>query len=144
VANIKFQTQKGSNQDMRFLHAKDHTPPEPKAKHNKHQTQLKTRTPPEVENPRFYQISLDKPQDKHRPLNNKASQSAYDLGTKATRARIINNDHKQNPLAMHKKKNVDHKGNSSQNRGRNQPTDSHNCTEDEHHDRTTWVTTKAL
>jgi hypothetical protein len=25
-------------------------------------------TPPEVENPRFYQMSLDKPQDKHRLL----------------------------------------------------------------------------
>jgi hypothetical protein len=30
VANIKFQTQKGSNQDTRFLNAKDHTPPEPR------------------------------------------------------------------------------------------------------------------
>jgi hypothetical protein len=76
--------------------------------------------------------------------NNKASQSAYDLDTKATRARIIINDHKQNPLTIHKKKNMDHKGNSSQNKGRNQPTDSHIYTGDEHHDRTTWVTTKAL
>jgi hypothetical protein len=82
---------------MRFLNAKDHTPSKPKAKHNKRQIQPKMRTPPEVENPRLYQISLDKSQDKHRLLNSKASQSAYDLGTKATRARIINNDHKQKP-----------------------------------------------
>jgi hypothetical protein len=68
VANIKFQTQKGSNQDTRGLNAKDHTPPEPKAKHNKRQIQSKTWTPPKVKNPRFYQISLDKSQDKHRPL----------------------------------------------------------------------------
>jgi hypothetical protein len=45
--------------------------------------------------------------------NNKASQNAYDLGT---RARIIINDHRQNPLAIHNKKNVDHHSNSSQNR----------------------------
>jgi hypothetical protein len=68
VANIEFWTQEGSNQDTRFLNAKDHTPPEPKVKHNKHQIQPKTWTPPEVENPRFYQISLDKSQDKHMPL----------------------------------------------------------------------------
>jgi hypothetical protein len=68
--------------------------------------------------------------------NNKAGQSAYDLGTKATRARIIINDHKQTPLTIHKGKSVDHKGNSSQNRGRNQPTDSHIYTGDEHHDGT--------
>jgi hypothetical protein len=38
MANIKFRTQDGSNQTMRFLNTKDHTPPEPKAKHNKRQT----------------------------------------------------------------------------------------------------------
>jgi hypothetical protein len=68
VANIKFRTQEDSNQDTRFLNTKDHTPPEPKAKYNKRQIQPKTWTPPEVENPRFYQISLDKSQNKHRPL----------------------------------------------------------------------------
>jgi hypothetical protein len=50
--------------------------------------------------------------------------------------RIVINDHKQNPLAIHNKKNVDHKGNSSQNRGRNQPTESHIYTRDEYHDGT--------
>jgi hypothetical protein len=68
MVTTKFQTQEGSKKSTKFLNAKDHTPPEPKAKHNKRQTQSKTQTPPEVENPRFYQISLDKPQDKHRPL----------------------------------------------------------------------------
>jgi hypothetical protein len=68
VANIKFRTQEGSNQDTRFLNAKDHTPPEPMAKHNKCQIQPKTQTPPKVENPKFYQISLDKSEEKHRPL----------------------------------------------------------------------------
>jgi hypothetical protein len=68
MANIKFWTQEGSNQNARFLNAKDHTPPEPKVKHNKSQTQSKMRTPPEVKNPMFYQTSLDKPQGKHRPL----------------------------------------------------------------------------
>jgi hypothetical protein len=68
MANTKLQTQEGSNQNTRFLNTKDHTPPESKVKHNKRQTQLKTQTPPEVQNTRFYQISLDKPQDKHRPL----------------------------------------------------------------------------
>jgi hypothetical protein len=53
---------------MRFLNVKEHTPLEPKVKHNKRETQSKTRTPPEVEDLRFYQISLDKPQGKHKPL----------------------------------------------------------------------------
>jgi hypothetical protein len=64
------------------------------------------------------------------------TQGTYDLGTKATRARIILNDHKQHPLAIHNKKNVDHHSNSSQNRGRNQPTERHIYTGDEHHDGT--------
>jgi hypothetical protein len=58
--------------------------------------------------------------------------------------RTVINDHKQNSLTIHNKKNVDHKGNSSQNRGRNQPTESHIYTGDEHHDETTWVITKAF
>jgi hypothetical protein len=37
---------------------------------------------------------------------------------------------------MHNKKNVDHHSNSYQNRGRNQPTESHIYTGDEHHDGT--------
>jgi hypothetical protein len=65
---MKFRTQEGSNQNTRFLNTKDHTPPEPKAKHNKRQTQSKMRIPPEVKNPMFYQMSLDKSQGKHRPL----------------------------------------------------------------------------
>jgi hypothetical protein len=68
VANIKFQTQGGSNQHTRFSMQKTILPPKPKVKHNKRQIQPKTRTPPEVENPRFYQISLYKSQDNHRPL----------------------------------------------------------------------------
>jgi hypothetical protein len=96
---------------MRFLNAKEHTPPKTKANQIKRQTQQKTLTPPEVESTRFHQLSLDTPQDKHRPLNNKANQNAYDLGTKAIGATIIINDHKQNPLTIHNKKNVDHHSN---------------------------------
>jgi hypothetical protein len=33
MANTTFQTQEGSNENMRFLNAKDHTPPEAKANH---------------------------------------------------------------------------------------------------------------
>jgi hypothetical protein len=95
-----------------FLNAKEHTPLKTKANQIKRQTQQKTSTPPEVESTRFHQLSLDTPQDKHMPLN-KANQNAYDLGTKATRARIIINDHKKNLLAIHNKKNVDHHSNSS-------------------------------
>jgi hypothetical protein len=134
MTNIKFWTQEGRNQNTRFLNAKDHTPPEPKVKHIKRQIQPKMRTPPEVNNPRFYQISLDNLKTSIGHSNCKASQSAYDLGTKATRARIIINDHKQNQLTIHNKKNVDNHNNSSQNRGRNQPTESHIYTGDEHHD----------
>jgi hypothetical protein len=78
MANTKFETQEDSNQNTRFLNGKKHTPPETnaikqappqtKANQTKCQTQSKTPTPLEVENPRFYQLSLNKPQDKHRPL----------------------------------------------------------------------------
>jgi hypothetical protein len=44
------------------------------------------------------------------------------------------NDHKQNPLAIHNKKNVDHHSNISQNRGKNQSTESHIYTGDKHYD----------
>jgi hypothetical protein len=90
----------------------------------KHQTQQKTPTPPEIENTIIGHS------------NNKSSQSTYDLCTKATRARIIINDHKHNPLAIHNKKNVDHHSDSSQNKGKNQSTKSHIYTRDEHHDGT--------
>jgi hypothetical protein len=33
MENIKFRTQEGSNQTMRFLNAKEHTPPKTKANH---------------------------------------------------------------------------------------------------------------
>jgi hypothetical protein len=72
MINNKFSTQEGSNQNTRFLNAKDHTPPETKVNHKlpptkvnqiKRQTQSKAPTPPED------QMSLDKPQDTHKPLN---------------------------------------------------------------------------
>jgi hypothetical protein len=68
MANIKFQTQEGSNQNKRFLNAKDHIPPESKTNQTKRQIQSNMPTPPGVENTRFHQLSLDTPQDKHRPL----------------------------------------------------------------------------
>jgi hypothetical protein len=68
MANIKFRTQEGSNRTTRFLNAEEHTPPETKANQIKRQIQSKTPTPLEVENTRFHQLSLDIPQDKHRPL----------------------------------------------------------------------------
>jgi hypothetical protein len=43
--------------------------PQTMANQIKRQTWQKMPTPPEVENPRFYQMSLDKPQGKHKPLN---------------------------------------------------------------------------
>jgi hypothetical protein len=43
-------------------------PPQTKENQTKRQTQSKTPTPPEVENTRFYQLFLDKPQDKHRSI----------------------------------------------------------------------------
>jgi hypothetical protein len=47
---------------------KDANSPCIKANQTKHQIQLKTSTPPEVENIGSHQLSLDTPQDKHRPL----------------------------------------------------------------------------
>jgi hypothetical protein len=51
-----------------FSMAKDHTPPETKANQIKRQAKPKTSTPVEVDNTKFYQLSLVKPQDKHRSI----------------------------------------------------------------------------
>jgi hypothetical protein len=61
MVNTNFKTQEGTKQNRRFLNVKDHTPPKPKANQTKCQTQSKMTTPSEVENTRFYQMSLDKP-----------------------------------------------------------------------------------
>jgi uncharacterized protein YdeI (BOF family) len=76
--------------------------------------------------------------------NNKASQSAYDLGTKATRARIIINNHKQSQLAIHNKKNVDNHNNSSQNGGRTSQLKVTSILKVNTMTEQTWVVTKAL
>jgi hypothetical protein len=83
MTNTKFKTQEGSNQNMRFLNDKRPYPPETKANHKLHlkSRQIKSsaklnQTPPEEENKRFYQLSLGKPQDKHRPLK-KQSKSMH-------------------------------------------------------------------
>jgi hypothetical protein len=52
MADNKFKTQEGSNQNTSFLNGKNHTPPEAKANKNKCQTQPNTPTPPEIENTR--------------------------------------------------------------------------------------------
>jgi hypothetical protein len=80
--------------------AKDYTPPETKVNHklSLKPSQIKprpnstkgvdfptneviqitlTKTPPDVEIIKFYQFSLNKPQDKHRPLKHKASQILF-------------------------------------------------------------------
>jgi hypothetical protein len=67
MANTRFQTQEGSNQNIGFLNCKNYTPLETKANKNKRQTQTRTPTPPKVEITKFYQLILDKPQDKHKP-----------------------------------------------------------------------------
>jgi hypothetical protein len=61
MANTNLKTQEGSNQNTSFLNGKRPYPLETKAHKNKRQIQPKTSTPPEVENTRFYQLSLDKP-----------------------------------------------------------------------------------
>jgi hypothetical protein len=77
MANTKFPTKEGNNQNSRFHNGKRPYPPETKANQNKCQTQTKTPTPPEVENTKFHQLSLYKPQDKHRLLKHKASQILF-------------------------------------------------------------------
>jgi hypothetical protein len=69
MANTKFQTQEGSNQNISFLISKKkHISPETKENKNKRQTQPNTPTPPKIENTKFYHLSLDKSQVKLMPL----------------------------------------------------------------------------
>jgi hypothetical protein len=99
--------------------AKTIAPSEIKANKNKHQPQPKTPTPSDVENTMFHQFSLDKPQDKLRSLKQLSkSMLLWPRHNCHKVARIIINDHKHKPLAIHNKKNMDHHNNSSQNRGR--------------------------
>jgi hypothetical protein len=134
--NTKFQTQEGNKKSTRFLNAKDHTPPEPKAKHNKRQIQPKTWTPPEVENPRFYQISLDKPQVKHRPLKQQSNSKRIWPRHKSHKSK---NNHQLSQAKPTRHPQQEKCGPLQQlisKQGRNQPTESHIYTGDEHHDGT--------
>jgi hypothetical protein len=79
MANTKFETEEGSNQNTSFLNGKNHTPLETKAHKNKRQTLPKMPTTPEVENTKFYQLSLDKPQDKLRPLEQQGKSNPFQL-----------------------------------------------------------------
>jgi hypothetical protein len=92
-------------------------------------------TPPEVENTRFHQLSLDTPQDKHRQLNQQ-NKSKHIWPRHTSHKSENNHQRSQAQLVIHNKKNMDNHSNSSQNRGRNQPTESHIYTRDEHHDGT--------
>jgi hypothetical protein len=77
MANTNFKTQEGSNQNPSFLNGKNLTPLEAKAHKNKLQTQPKMPTPLEVENTRFYQMSLDKPQNQLRPLEQQGKSNPF-------------------------------------------------------------------
>jgi hypothetical protein len=68
MATLSSKLKKVVTKTQGFSMTKDNTLPKPKANQTKHQIQAKTSTPPEVENTRFHQLSLDTPQDKHRPL----------------------------------------------------------------------------
>jgi hypothetical protein len=50
-----------------------------KANKNKRQTQIKMPTLPKVETIKFYQLSLDKPQDKHRPLKQQSKSNHFQM-----------------------------------------------------------------
>jgi hypothetical protein len=122
MANTNFQLKRAATKTQGFSMTKDNTPPEAKANHKlplkPRQSNQTSNSIKDVDSPwstehKVSSIELRHPQDKHRPLNQQSKSSTYGLGTKATRARIIINDHKQNPLAIHNKKNVDHHSNSS-------------------------------
>jgi hypothetical protein len=70
MANTNFQFKRVATKAQDFSMSKDHTPPETKTnKTTSPQTKAnQPSAPPEVENPMFYQMSLDKPQYKYRPL----------------------------------------------------------------------------
>jgi hypothetical protein len=89
MVNTNFPTQEGSNQNMRFLNAKNHTPPESKANHNKRQTQSKTPITPE---------------HKYRPLKQQDKSMHKWTSTVTTKAKTIINHHKHKPCAAHKQR----------------------------------------
>jgi hypothetical protein len=77
MTNTNFETQEDSNQNTSYFNGKNYTPLETKANKNKHQTQTKTSNPLEEENTKFYQLSLDKPQDKLRPLGQQGKSNPF-------------------------------------------------------------------
>jgi hypothetical protein len=54
-------------------------PPEPKPNQTKRRIQSKMPTTPKVENPMFYEMSLDKPQDMHRPLKQQSKSNPFQM-----------------------------------------------------------------
>jgi hypothetical protein len=89
MVNTNFPTQEGSNQNMRLLNAKNHTPPESKANHNKRQTQSKTPTPLE---------------HKYKPLKQQDKSMHKWPSTVTTKAKTIINNHKHKPRAAQKQR----------------------------------------
>jgi hypothetical protein len=148
MTHSKFKTLEGSNKAHGFSIAKDHTPPEPKVNYkppppsNQGKSNQASNSTKGADSPwsKEHKVSTIELRHPHKTSichsNNKTSQCTYYLGTIFTRARIIINDHKHNPLAIHNKKNVDQYTNSSQNRGRNQPTKNHIYIRDKHYDGT--------
>jgi hypothetical protein len=91
MANTKFETQEVRNQNTRFLSGKGpytpwnqgkskqvpNSPKDANSPSNKRQTEPKTPTPPEEENSKFHQVSLGKPQDKLRPLEQQGKSNPF-------------------------------------------------------------------
>jgi hypothetical protein len=89
-------------------------------------------------------LSLEKPQDKHMLLKQQSKSKHIWPKHKSTRARTIINDQKHKPYVVHKQgsftghvpqqEKCGASKNSSQNRGRNHPTEGHVYMGNEHHD----------
>jgi hypothetical protein len=154
MTKIKLWTEEGSNQSTRFLNAKEHTPPlklgwitsspSNQGKSNQASNSSKDANSPWSREHNVSSIELTPHKTSIGHSNNKACQNAYDLGTKGTRARIIINDHKQHPLVIHNKKNVDHHSNSSQNKVETSQLKVTSTLETNTMMEQTWVVTKAL
>jgi hypothetical protein len=136
MTNTNFPTQEGNNQNSRFLNDKgqyspwnqgeSQAPPQPKANQIKHQTQQKTSTPPED------QMSLDTPQDKHRSLKQQSKSKRIWPRHKSE------NNHQWSqakPTCHPQQEKCGPPQQLISKQGRNQPTENHIYTGDEHHDR---------
>jgi hypothetical protein len=93
---------------------------------------------------KFNQRRLLPPEDKYRPLKQQGKSKHICPRHKSHKNKNSHQRSQSKPTHHPQQEKHGSQGQLIQNRDRNQPTESHIYTGDEHHDGTTWIVTKAM